>query len=811
VFGLNSKFFGMKTRHSWLEAALVALILTVAIFPDVIFKGASLRLTDQIAGSEQNLSIKSFYFPASYVRWWGGYNDNGGATFQAEPMIEFMKYCIKNGESPYWNPYSAAGSLGPEALVDQKFSVLTLLNAVLDGGSGTYNIVLLLLYYLAIFFLYRTVRECLELSAIAGVGAAIFYVLNGYSSANFGSNVTQNYLYVPMCLYCSLIFLKKPTSAKFVAVAFSFAALLSCTFIPTTITSLFAIYGIILGYLWVRVGDGRLTYRSATGLILVQGGGVVLSILLLAVLYFPILENIRSLGTLDEYSTRIFWPLYYPQAISSLFSSTTFFESYNAMEQAAKYWRGGSTPITGNTVFHMGIIAITLIGCAFSRANNKYNRLVIVSILCIVLIFLRLFDVRYFAGAISLIPVIGKIGCQYWWPGIVVPAMILVGFGIHNVSQDEPIIWPALLFLVFGASAVIQLYKIFGFGEPHITLKLIALVLFGVVTAGAFFLLLIKRLCRDRYAVGHSIALIFVFGLFIELMFDGKIVRFQRNDLFSTPPGAVNFVQRNAGINRSLNFGQAGLYPELGSALQIQEVTSMNQGVLLNYQEYFYSAINLDNSQRLGYNVTTPRGAFPTLLLVQDKPASNKFDWSALNLLGVKYVLLPANFPTYASELVQNGLQLVYQTPATSVFENPNALPRAFSVTLPGAVADTDFTLPSDFPAHIQPATVSAYHNAEVELSGTAANDSLVVLSDNWHKSWSASVNGKPTIIARVNGTFRGVVVAKGDYVIRMSYRPYTLSIAILVSVGILIVLALILVGCKRVDGMVYRKWQAIG
>jgi hypothetical protein len=67
-------------------------------------------------------------------------------------MIEFMRFCFQTGNSAFWNPYSGMGSLGPDSLVDQKFSVFTVLNALLGGGSLVYNVTLLISYTAAVFF-----------------------------------------------------------------------------------------------------------------------------------------------------------------------------------------------------------------------------------------------------------------------------------------------------------------------------------------------------------------------------------------------------------------------------------------------------------------------------------------------------------------------------------------------------------------------------------------------------------------------------------------------------------------------------------
>ncbi|MFM9912817.1 MAG: hypothetical protein ACKVN9_04720 [Methylophilaceae bacterium] len=773
-------------RHKLLEACLVALLIMVTVFPDVIFLRASFSLTDNLIGSQHGSPPKRFYHLPSTTGWYGSYNDNGGAIFQSEPMIEFMRHSIWHGQSPYWNPYSAAGSFGPETLVDQKFSAFTLTNALLGGGSKIYNATMLVFLYFAVFFMYRIARERLGLSVLAGVGISLFYLLNGYSAANFGSNVAQSYLYVPMVLYTSLTFLEKATIGRFVAIVLSFAVFLSCTFIPTTLTSFIAIYAVLLGYVSTSIKWGELKIADGVKLLLLQIAGVVLSVLLLSVMYLPIFENIKSTGTLEAYAIRIFYPIFFPQAIASFFSSTHLYESYNAMEAAA-------VGFTGNTVFHMGLVGIVLASCASSLRKGKYNPLIIFCAVCVVLAIFRVFEVPLVSGAISHIPILGKVGCQYWWPPIMLPMAILIGFGINNLQQSNARIWPSFILLLIGLAGIFYVYETYGLVEPHIKFKVKALIGLGVLAVTIVILLLKLRAAnKDKSA---RIILSLVVLLLVELMLDSKMIRLPRSALFSAQEEAVSFVRKHAGLYRTLNFGQTGLYPELGSALQIQEVTSMNQGVIPAYEDYFYSAIQI------------PRGSFPALGLIQDKPEATKFNWQALDILGVKYVFLPVNFIAYKNELQQRGLRLVFESPSTLVFENPEVLPRAFAVDLPDGELNHDFNLPADFSEHIQPATISAYQNASVEISGTAAQQMLVVISDNWHQRWHASVNGREVSIIRVNGTFRGVVVPKGSYIIKMHYQPGTLPLAMGISSGVLLLLIIMIFSRRRLDGWIHPKW----
>src|SRR5262249_12292240 len=113
----------------------VPLLAVCLVFPDVVFLGASLRITDQVQGGQLHFPPITLYPHYSHQQWDAGLSDYFGAFFQSEPMMEFMRRSLREGQSPYWNPYSAAGSLGPETLVDNKFSAFTLAYALLGGGQ----------------------------------------------------------------------------------------------------------------------------------------------------------------------------------------------------------------------------------------------------------------------------------------------------------------------------------------------------------------------------------------------------------------------------------------------------------------------------------------------------------------------------------------------------------------------------------------------------------------------------------------------------------------------------------------------------
>jgi hypothetical protein len=222
-----------------------------------------------------------------------------------------------------------------------------------------------------------------------------------------------------------------------------------------------------------------------------------------------------------------------------------------------------------------------------------------------------------------------------------------------------------------------------------------------------------------------------------------------------------------------------------GGAYGLEEITSLNEGTLPEYQAYFAKMTRtLPQKYRIGN--------FVSLAYPQDAPNLDYYDWGLVDLLGVRYVIVPKTSVQYLAAFEANGFIRVHDSQFTIVFENPNVLPRAFAVQVDSQ--GDQVTLPADVRQRLAPVTIANYRNTYVKLVGTADRPKVVVLTDNWHENWRASVNGALTPILRVDGTFRGVGVPEGPFTIEMSYAPKTLIPAIAISLAttsLLIVLAI--------------------
>lgn len=91
-------------------------------------------------------------------------------------------------------------------------------------------------------------------------------------------------------------------------------------------------------------------------------------------------------------------------------------------------------------------------------------------------------------------------------------------------------------------------------------------------------------------------------------------------------------------------------------------------------------------------------------------------------------------------------------------------------------------------------ATIVSASARRVEIQATTAQPGLLVLSDSYFPGWTATVNGSPREIHRVDIALRGVLLPSGEHTVVFSYQPRWFQIGVVVSLlGWLAALALLL------------------
>jgi len=182
-----------------------------------------------------------------------------------------------------------------------------------------------------------------------------------------------------------------------------------------------------------------------------------------------------------------------------------------------------------------------------------------------------------------------------------------------------------------------------------------------------------------------------------------------------------------------------------------------------------------------------------------------------LDLAAVRYLLAtgpltavprPGAFPQRA------------QFGGVKVYENPEALPRAYGVYAAEFLPTADAILarldsgtfdphrtvlldgraagPPRPPPAAPPPTVrfTADAAAHVTLLATFAQPGYLVLADSWDPYWQARVDGVPTAILRANGVFRALALAPGAHTVAFDYQPVPVYVGAVVSLAALLSLA---------------------
>jgi len=293
-----------------------------------------------------------------------------------------------------------------------------------------------------------------------------------------------------------------------------------------------------------------------------------------------------------------------------------------------------------------------------------------------------------------------------------------------------------------------------------------------------------------------------------ELVFDMMFSRSRRYDFYKNPPSAVPFLKDNCGLHRVANLGMGNLPAEEGSAFGIQQIESMNMNILPTYEAFFHKHFLKDRMRNWGRFCTF-------FLLDENKNFVGKMpiNLPMMNLCGIKYLItMPA---TKSAELLKaNGWKDVHSSIFWHIFENPHVYPRAFMTPFVSSQtaslaenaddcaryiafsSDKEFLgeckrikvseLKSNSPSKTSNIANSAakileYHHTNIVIETDAKESAVLVLTDNWHPNWNATLDGKPVPLGLIDETFRGVAVPPGRHKIVMNYQPksYTASLAL--------------------------------
>jgi Bacterial membrane protein YfhO len=161
------------------------------------------------------------------------------------------------------------------------------------------------------------------------------------------------------------------------------------------------------------------------------------------------------------------------------------------------------------------------------------------------------------------------------------------------------------------------------------------------------------------------------------------------------------------------------------------------------------------------------------------------------------------------------------ETPVTRVYENLEALPRAWlvssvvnvdpeaslKVVITSKLPDgTDFkplqTALVEEPVDLSSetsvgglATIARLSDNYMEVRTSSKIANFLVTSDVYYPGWRARIDGNETHLYRANYALRGVVVPPGDHIVLFEYRPRSLQAGAVISLFSILVLGAISIG----------------
>ena len=158
-----------------------------------------------------------------------------------------------------------------------------------------------------------------------------------------------------------------------------------------------------------------------------------------------------------------------------------------------------------------------------------------------------------------------------------------------------------------------------------------------------------------------------------------------------------------------------------------------------------------------------------------------ELDWLNVRFIITDWIIRPQE-EFGVDDLAEVNLELVYEDAGVRIYDNTNALPRAFTLPI-----NTRFdTLPED----VEPAIIRDYQSSTVFVDVETDDEAWLVLSESYHPGWRAFLRPLGTDedaedeipVARVAGNLRGVQLEQGQWTVRFRYSPTSFQLGAFTS-----------------------------
>ncbi len=403
------------------------------------------------------------------------------------------------------------------------------------------------------------------------------------------------------------------------------------------------------------------------------------------------------------------------------------------------------------------------------------------------------------------------------WLGVMMLVTVLLSMGQHGLLF--PIAWnvlPGMKYFRFPMRFLLisqlSLAVLGGFGLEWVMERLRGIVRTPIVPV----------------AVAGVVLLIAAFDL---LHFAGQYIGMVDAAQWMDRPQTVRYLDNDHSNSRVYTFHQAPANPQVmipgvfwKTALAQAKGWTRNTDPLLDTREILSPDANLLwGKPHFGDRAILEGGLglirrFELEMYLFQRTPIGQFGWTPSSNLLKMLGMYNVRWITTGIPIISDDVELKVTVPwehtrnvSTMIFENKDALPRAFVVPKTEKITEQEFwqtlqsgdlrpkevalveddTLPEGSGSTAgSRVTITGGTNGRLDMDVKMTGDGYLVVSDNDYPGWQATLDGKPAPIARANFLSRAVFVPKGDHQVRMAYRPASFRLGFFVTLLSLLALA---------------------
>ena len=703
-------------------------------------------------------------------------------VLQTYPWRALVISNFKKLEFPLWNPYSFSGQPLLANIQSSSFQIFNLLFFFMPFRIA-WSLAVILIPILSTFFMYLFLRS-LDLSKIASVFGSLVLPFTGFFMVwlSWGTVVTAA-LWLPLILYAINKFFKIQSILWLVLLAFALSQTVLVGHWQT------ALYTIIVSSFYAAFKFLRTPQKKILIALLVV---FFLGLTSTAIQLLPSFEFIKfSSRNADQgyFPKRLDWFLPIKQLAQIIapdyFGNPTTY-NYSGIWNYAEF------------VSYVGIIPLFFVIFSLFKIKKSYHIFFIVLSLISIALALK--------NPISIIPY------KYNFPllSTIQPSRIIFVFTfslvvLASIGLDQflrkfklkqafisalPILIALIILVVYST--------LFKNNFPHVDNVISAKVAFRNTIPSVLLslaLIVVLFLYYLKITKNIIILLILLITIFELFRFSYKFTPFSKLAWIYPDTKTTVFLSNIPRPFRIITTDRRIFNGNTSSVYKLENVAGYDPLFLSDYAQL----VTVWESGNV-----VQAGSFNRFVTPQ------KYNTKIANFLNTKYVITFDN-------LAGLGLEKIHEEGETKIYENKNALPRAFFVNevvkvnnrnqelemlidenfdLKTSAASSEFS----FLADKINGTVNfiEYEDQSFKINVKTDKRAPLVISNPYYPGWEARIDNHISDIKRVNYMFQSIMIPEGEHVIKFTFKPSSFYNGLYISLGSVLLLAIFLAVWKR-------------